>query len=109
VLNPSQTLLITSVEKKEKGKTEEKVEKEVKGTLRARNGVWKALPNRSSLFPYLFFCFLLLFLLFFLFFSSNLRRGGTNRGNTKRTQHKEERRPWSRNAAPRWNSNLVRR
>jgi hypothetical protein len=75
VLNPSQTLLITSVEKKEKGKTKEKVEKEVKGTLRARNGVWKALPNRSSLFPYLFFCFLLLFLLFFLFFSSNSRRG----------------------------------
>jgi hypothetical protein len=108
VLNPSQTLLITSVEKKEKGKTNEKVEKEVKGTLRARNGVWKALPNRSSLFPYLFFCFLLLFLFFFVFFQQ-FTQGGTNRGNTERTQHKEERRPWSRNAAPHWNSNLVRR
>jgi hypothetical protein len=56
-----------------------------------------------------FFLFSFAFLALFLCFFPAIYAGGTNRGNTKRTQHKEERRPWSRNAAPRWNSNLVRR
>jgi hypothetical protein len=66
------------VEKKEKGKTNEKVEKEVKGTLRARNGVWKALPNRSSLFPY-FFSVFFCFSCFFCFFPA-IHAGGNESG-----------------------------